>query len=166
MADASHASAAVFGQTGNERCSSRFSCVFLGCSREDYQLASRLLDAAHIRLHQAGSLEQANFLLGVGDSVVLLTEAAFSGGTWRDALAMKARHHRNAALVVAAEFADERLWLDVLEQGAYDLILKPFVAEELLRILEHANAYARTRAPSGRVRTAGLGWRAVSPGLG
>jgi FixJ family two-component response regulator len=103
-------------------------------------------------------LEQADFLLGVGDSLVLLTEAAFPGGTWRDALAMKARRHRNVALVVMAALADERLWLDVLEEGAYDLILKPFVAEELLRILANADACARTRTAAGKVRTAGLGW--------
>ncbi len=166
MADASHASGAVSGQTANERCPPRFSCVFLGCSREEYQSAFGLLDAAGIRLHRAGSLEQADSLLGVGDSLVLLTEAAFPGGTWRDALAMKARRHRNAVLVVTAAAADESLWLDVLEQGAYDLILKPFVAEELFRILENADACARTKAPAGNVRTAGPGWSAASPGPG
>jgi DNA-binding response OmpR family regulator len=79
---------------------------------------------------------------------------------------MKTRRHRNAVLVVTAAVADESLWLDVLEQGAYDLILKPFVPEELFRILENADAYARTNAPAGRVRTAGLSWSAASPGPG
>jgi DNA-binding NtrC family response regulator len=157
MSNASHIFRAVSGPASDERYSPRFSCVFLGCSWEDYQLASGLLHAAHICVHRAGSLEQADSLLGTGDSRVLLTEVAFPGGTWRDALAMTARHGRNVVLVVTAALADERFWLDVLDQGAYDLILKPFVAEELLRILENADACARTRAPAEKVRTAGLG---------
>lgn len=158
MADVSHASASAVGHTADEHCPPRFACVFLGCSLADYQLASRLLDSANVRLHRAGSLQQADLLLSDGDALVLLTEAEFPGGSWRDALAMRARRHRNVALVVTATSADERLWLDVIEQGAYDLILKPFAAEEMLRILANADACARMRASTGKVRTAGLGW--------
>ena len=158
MADASHASATVSRQTATERCSPRFSCVFLGCSGEDYQAASRYLDAAHVGLRRASSLEQADLLLADGDSRVLLAETAFPGGTWQDALAFKRRRHPEAALVVAAEYADERLWLDVLDQGAYDLILKPFVAEELLRILANADACARMRASASKLRQSGISW--------
>jgi DNA-binding NtrC family response regulator len=40
------------------------------------------------------------------------------------------------------EYADEKLWVDLLEQGVYDVLLKPFAAEELRRILENARAHA------------------------
>jgi DNA-binding NtrC family response regulator len=158
MAGVSHASAAAFGQAANERRPPGFACVFLGCSGEDYRLASRLVDSANVRLHRADSLKQADLLLAGGDARVLLTETKFPGGTWRDALEMGAGRYRNVAVVVAATLAGEAFWLDVLEQGAYDLILKPFVAEELLRILANADACARARTPAGRVRKAGHGW--------
>jgi DNA-binding NtrC family response regulator len=131
--------------------------VFLGCSGEDYQVAARYLEAAHVRLRRADSLEQADLLLADGESLVLLTEAAFPGGTWQDALALKRTRHPEVTLVVTAEHADERLWLDVLDQGAYDLIFKPFVADELLRILANADACARLRAAAGKARSSGLG---------
>ncbi len=144
-------------QTAIERCAPRFSCVFLGCSGEDYQVAARYLGAAHVRLLRAASLEAADLLLSDGDSLVLLTEARFPGGTWQDAMALKRARHPEAVLVVTADLADEGVWLDVLEQGAYDLILKPFVADELLRILANADACARMRASARKVRHSGLG---------
>lgn len=144
-------------QTASERSAPRFSCVFLGCSEKDCAAASRHLDAANVHLIQASSLEQADLLLADGDSLVLLAEAYFAGGTWQDALALKRERHPEAVLVVASDRADERLWLDVLDQGAYDLILKPFDAEELLRILANADACARVRASAGEVELPGLG---------
>lgn len=157
MADSSRA-VAVASSVRGQRWAPRFSCVFLGCSAEDYRSASGLLREAGIQLYRAASVEQAETLLRVGESLVLLTEAAFPGGVWRDALAMKRERHPEAVLVVTTALPDERLWLDAIEQGAYDLILKPFVADELLRILEHANACARLRTSAGRALTAGLGW--------
>jgi FixJ family two-component response regulator len=46
-----------------------------------------------------------------------------------------------------ARLADERLWIGVLEQGAYDLIQNPFRADELRCILENAHSHATTGAP-------------------
>jgi DNA-binding NtrC family response regulator len=133
----------------------RFSCVFLGSSQEDFERASALLSAARIRLHHAALLEQAERLLRAEDCRVLLVDAAFPGGTWRDALTMTQKGNPAVTLVVTSAQADERFWLDVLEQGAYDLILKPFVADELLRILDNANAIGRAAPDAGRTRTAG-----------
>jgi DNA-binding response OmpR family regulator len=133
----------------------RFSCVFLGCSEEDYQTASRFVKAADITLRHAASLGEADFLLRVEDSLVLLAEEAFSGGNWRNALAMIVRRHQNVALVVATASADEGARLEMLERGAYDAILRPFVADELVRTLQNADAHARRGAPTGKVRTAG-----------
>ena len=144
--------------TASERRPPGFTCVFLGCSAQDYQAAARHLDAAHVRLLRAASLEEADLRLADEDTRVLLTEAAFPGGTWQDAMILKTTRHPDAVLVVTAESADERLWLDVLDQGAYDLILKPFFADELLRVLANADACARMRASVRKVRLPGLGW--------
>ena len=134
-----------------------FSCVLLGCSEEDYQLTSSLVEAARIRLHHAASLGEADFLLRIEDSLVLLAEETFARGNWRNALAMIVRRHRDVALVVMTASAAEGVRLDVLERGAYDVILRPLVAEELVRTLRNADAHARRGAPTRKVRTAG-GW--------
>jgi DNA-binding response OmpR family regulator len=41
-------------------------------------------------------------------------------------------------LIVAARLADERLWAEVLNLGAYDLIAKPFESEVILQVLKSA----------------------------
>ncbi len=142
----------------SEQSAPRFTCVFLGSSREDYQLAARYLDAGHVRVLRAASIEQADLLLADGHCRVLLTEAAFPGGTWQDAMALKRTRHPGAVLVVAAESADEGLWLDVLEEGAFDLIVKPFAADELLRVLANADVCARMVASVRKARPSGIGF--------
>ena len=120
-----------------------FKCVFLTCSEVESRAVSRLLMPAGIRILPAAMLEQADLLLATTDSAVLLADSAFLDGTWEDALDMVAKSHPRVELVLAAGQADERFWIDVLERGAYDLVLKPFDAGELRRILENANAHAR-----------------------
>jgi DNA-binding NtrC family response regulator len=41
-------------------------------------------------------------------------------------------------LIVTDRLADERLWAEVLNLGGYDLLLKPFDPEELLRVVSSA----------------------------
>jgi DNA-binding NtrC family response regulator len=49
------------------------------------------------------------------------------------------------------EFSKEE-WIDALEKGAYDLVLKPFVGTELRRILENANAHAQASLQTATAR--------------
>jgi FixJ family two-component response regulator len=46
------------------------------------------------------------------------------------------------ALVLVSRIADVRLWISALEHGAYDLVLEPFRADDLRRILENAYFHA------------------------
>jgi DNA-binding NtrC family response regulator len=116
-----------------------FGCVYLSSSIRDAECVTTLLRSARIRIYHASRLEDAKAQLKLTDSRVLLTDRIFQGGTWEDALQMTIRLRPSTALVVTARLADERLWLSVLQRGAYDLIPKPFQADELRRILENAH---------------------------
>ena len=48
------------------------------------------------------------------------------------------------SLVVADRLADERLWGEVLNFGAYDLLSKPFEGGEVLHVLSMACRHGRT----------------------
>jgi CheY-like chemotaxis protein len=139
----------------NGRHHTEFECVFLTRSEEESLTVSRLLRPAGIRVLPAALLEEADLLMAATNSAVLLTDTDFVGGTWESALEMVAKSHPRAALVLAASQADERFWIDVLERGAFDLVLKPFEAIELQRVLENANAHARSSSVAGRTRAAG-----------
>jgi DNA-binding NtrC family response regulator len=125
-----------------------FGCVYLTSSVREAELVSMLVEADGIRLYHSATLQDAESTLKLTRSRVLLTNTKCRNGNWRDALALSVRMHPPAALVVAARIADENLWLGVLEQGAYDLIVKPFQAAELIRVLRNA----QTHAASGGLR--------------
>jgi DNA-binding NtrC family response regulator len=124
-----------------------FGCVYLTSSVREAERASALMEPAQIRIFHAARLEDAEARIKLTRSRVLLTETAFQRGNWKDALQMAARLYPPTALVVAARLADERLWIGVLERGAYDLIQKPFRVDELRRILENAYSHATTGKP-------------------
>ena len=66
----------------------------------------------------------------------VITEGSLANGrSWKDVLN---EIHRMAApppLIVTDRLADERLWAEVLNLGAYDLISKPFVPREVLHVV-------------------------------
>jgi DNA-binding NtrC family response regulator len=127
----------------------RFSCVYLTASFRALEIAPTLLDSAQIRIHLSTTLEEAEGRLQATRSQILLTDVTFERGSWEDAIRMAARVPLRTVVVLAAHTADERLWLDALERGAYDLISKPFRAEEMRRILENAFFRATSGATSG-----------------
>ncbi len=120
-----------------------FHCIFLAGSQGEWQFVAGLMKPAGIRVHYAASVEEADRLMTLRDAAVLLADVEAPGCGWEDAMNMLNREHPTAALVLASREADEGFWIDVLDKGAYDLIRKPFVASELRRILENANAHAR-----------------------
>jgi DNA-binding NtrC family response regulator len=124
-----------------------FSCVYLTSSTGAAELASTLVKPAQIHIHRSTSLDDAKARLKSTKSHTLLADVSFDTGGWEDALRMAARLAFRTAVVLVSRLADERLWIDALERGAYDLILEPFHAEELRRILESAH-FRATRGGS------------------
>jgi len=116
--------------------------VFLTPFSPDAETVSRELACTSMRVHHATSLAQAENLLELTQAHVLVAETIFAGGNWEDAVELLSERHPNVALVVTAAHADERLWAEAINRGAYDLIPKPFYGPELCRILESANSYA------------------------
>lgn len=138
-------------EDSGDRRSPCITCVFLTPSEQEFDALRRLLAPTTIRIHHAATLEQARFTLTATRTAVVLTEIAFPDGDWKDAKDMLAQLVPRVELVVAALHADEGFWLDVLDGGAYDLVLKPFRAEEVRRILENAESHAKvqeTRRPA------------------
>jgi DNA-binding NtrC family response regulator len=119
-----------------------FGCVYLASSAHEAELVSSMVESERIRIYHAVTLEDASSTLKLTRSRVLMTNTKFRNGSWKDALEMSVRIRPPAALVVASRLADEKLWLGVLERGAYDLIVKPFQAVELCRVLQNAHTHA------------------------
>ncbi len=71
---------------------------------------------------------------------VVLTDTALPDGDWRKALQIVAQSRPSVEVIVCSRLGDRRLWIDVLGQGACDLLAEPYQREEIQRILEAAAA--------------------------
>jgi CheY-like chemotaxis protein len=99
---------------------------------------------------EAGSIPEMVRELGKREFDVILCEPEFSEGTWREALReLQARRVAAPAIVVSqTSGVDEGIeeWADVLEAGAFDLLLAPSREYSVLAMLEHAVASGQARA--------------------
>jgi hypothetical protein len=88
----------------------------------------------------------------------VICEDALPDGDWKLLLTGLDRVAVRPSLIVSSRLADERLWSEVLNLGAFDLLLgAPFEPEEVLRVTESA-WWARTNAARRRaVRRRGPG---------
>jgi FixJ family two-component response regulator len=63
---------------------------------------------------------------------VVLSECQLPDGNWKDVLRRLARMMERPRLIVFSRNADDRLWAEVLNLGAMDLLMIPFREHELL----------------------------------
>ena len=75
---------------------------------------------------------------------VVLSERDLLPGTWKDILAELQPVPDPPMLIVTSRLADEHLWAEALNLGAYDVLAKPFDQEEVIRVL--SSAWLRKRS--------------------
>ena len=82
-----------------------------------------------------------------GDEVgVVLSDCTLPDGhSWKDLLRAVEATSPARPLIVTDRLADERLWGEVLNLGAYDLLTKPFRPEEVFRVISLAWQSWRSR---------------------
>jgi DNA-binding NtrC family response regulator len=109
---------------------------------------ARVLSHTRWQLVQARDLRQATDILpGIGPAVVV-SEVALGDGTWLDILRESERAPNHPPVIVAADCADDCLWLEVLNGGGYNLIAMPFSESEVFRVISMAWLRLR-RQPEG-----------------
>ena len=57
---------------------------------------------------------------------VVLTDSVLPDGDWRRVLEIVAHTCPNIEVVVSSRLGDDKLWIEVMEQGAYDLLVEPY----------------------------------------
>ena len=107
-----------------------------------------------IRLHRAADLRELGILLRMVQAPVVLADAHFPGGEWRDALRYLAERRLEVPLVVAAPTITSALWREVLLAGGFGLVKRPFAAGDLTVALDSASRYLHTVHEMIPLRTA------------
>jgi DNA-binding NtrC family response regulator len=113
---------------------------------EDHLLLKRILSRSEPsiyampkwELHPISTLESAVAVLRKDRAAIVLTEHELSPGVWTDVLAEVSTLSAPPLLIVTSRFADEHLWAEALNLGAYDVLAKPFDSEEVIRVLTSA----------------------------
>ena len=105
---------------------------------EDYFSLQAIFDHSKWKLHKAESLASALATMGRCEVGVVICERDLAPGTWIDLLQVLQTLPNAPPLVVTSRLADERLWADALNLGAYDVLAKPFWRDELVRSVSTA----------------------------
>lgn len=100
---------------------------------EDYFSLQAVFNHSNRALYKADSLASALAVIRRREIGVVICERDLSPGTWIDMLE-ELRLLRDAPpLIVTSRLADEKLWAEALNLGAYDVLAKPFEHRELVR---------------------------------
>jgi DNA-binding NtrC family response regulator len=85
------------------------------------------------KLYGADRLESAVAVLNRHEVGVVLSEKDLPPHSWTDMLDLTRRLQDAPAVIVTSRIADDRLWVEALNLGAYDVLAKPFDRDEVLR---------------------------------
>ena len=121
------------------------SALLISPFEEDYRSLSGLFSEHGWTLNSAASIAPASTMLRDPPSVVI-TEADLPVGTWKDVLEIMYLLPKPPPVIVASIHADDQLWAEALNFGAYDVLAKPFDDTEVFRVLTAACMHGeRTR---------------------
>ena len=105
---------------------------------EDHLSLQALLGHTKWLLFKARDLPSAVELLREHEIAVLLCERDLLAGTWIEVLEHVQTLPNRPSLIVASRLADDRLWSEALNLGAWDVLAKPFDRTELIRSVKSA----------------------------
>jgi CheY-like chemotaxis protein len=129
----------------------------IGPRDQDLYLLSDILDRADWKMcpNTRWSLAAADDEPSVADRLlsepipIVLCERQSLGGNWRDVLESVGRIPASPLLIVTSRTADEYLWAEALNLGAYDVLSKPYFPAEVIRVLSMAWLHwANRRVPA------------------
>jgi DNA-binding response OmpR family regulator len=89
-------------------------------------------------LFLARTLEAAVDALRGGQFQVVISERDLLPGTWREILQHTLLLPVPPLLIVTSRFADDWLWVEALNLGAFDVLAKPFETDEVIRVFSSA----------------------------
>jgi len=109
-------------------------------------------------MFQAPDLISALALLRQNEIAVVICERYLLPGTWIDLLEHLIALPKAPSLIVTSRLADERLWAEALNLGAWDVLAKPFDRIELIRSLKLAwdHWHKQTHTPRGKIVSAAM----------
>ena len=120
-------------------------CVVLTSFRSEFTFLRNVFGRTGIRMHHAESLDQADFLLTVTESTVLLSDVMFVDGFWQRALSVLGDSHPLVTMLIIADPVDRPFLRDLFKRGACGIVWKPFQFEEVRRLIRVVHEASKER---------------------
>ncbi len=145
--------AIVTALSGIERSASAVGTVLsISPIEDDHNSLEQIFSELRWTLHRALTLPSAIAFLAENHAPVVICERDLAPGTWKDMLDGAIVMPQPPCVIVTSRLADEYLWAEALNVGAYDVLAKPFEREEVIRMVSLASRrwhdqYLRTRVP-------------------
>jgi DNA-binding response OmpR family regulator len=138
----------------------------VGGTEADQKALSEILtrSAAHLcpgskwSLQTSPNLTSALSTLRQQPVPIVICESDLGAASWRELWAQVAQLPDPPFLIVTSRLADEYLWAEALNLGAYDVLAKPFHPAEVIRSVSQAwlhRSSRRTSRPMAAVGRAG-----------
>ena len=105
---------------------------------EDHFSLQAIFNHSRWQLYRADCLASAQAILRRCKIGVVICERNLSPGSWVDMLAEARLLPTAPSLIVTSRLADDALWAEALNLGAYDVLAKPFDHSELVRSVTSA----------------------------
>jgi DNA-binding response OmpR family regulator len=106
--------------------------------QQDHDTLASLLGRDQWRIYNAPDLRSASAFLRAHGVPLVICEHDLSPGSWRQLLDEIRLLSIPPFLIVTSRVADDCLWAEVLNMGAYDVLAKPFDLTEVTRVLSSA----------------------------
>jgi len=117
------------------------------------------------KLSKTRSLASALAFLRTQKTPVVLCETDLLPGTWRDLLEEVTSAPNAPAVIVSSRLADDRLWAEALNLGAWDVLARPFVKSEVYQAVSAAWRHWRNQQVSSTTAMQAMraaGWGAIA----
>ena len=124
----------------------RFVCALLvGAYERDRQLLREIFKNSGWRLFESDDRNCALSFLAKHPIHVVVTETDVPGWNWKKVLVDLRGMDQPPQLVVTSRHADDRLWAEALNVGAYDVLSQPLERSEVERVIESARRHFEVR---------------------
>ena len=116
---------------------------------EPYNDLEAALEKLAVRVGRARTLAEACHVLSAANLPLLVfTESELPDANWADVVSLSARVASPVSVIVVGQEIDTKLYVSVIEGGAYDFMAPPFEALDLEHVVRCAadNALMRRQA--------------------
>lgn len=112
--------------------------VAVSLARDDHRILATIFDALPWKLISAPTVAQGVRQARSRGVRVVICERDPPDGNWKILFDTIQKGPRAPRFIVASRLADDRLWAEVLNVGAYDVLATPFDTSEVHRVVSYA----------------------------